>query len=149
MKRHVLVDNVYIINISNSSACICGESGHIDAYTRALAIQRQVPVFFEDEGNYEDYPIFSRSIPAWQLPSEVDLDVRHDHKTIQVGCLDVIATASASVVQVGSNDTMDLESRVKAIRHFITDASQELKDYTGIIVRKSPLSYGKKQEELS
>ena len=108
MKRHVLVDNVYIINISNSSACICGESGHIDAYTRALAIQRQVPVFFEDEGNYEDYPIFSRSIPAWQLPSEVDLDVIHDHKTIHVGCLDVIATASASVVQVGSIDTIEL-----------------------------------------
>ncbi|EGG38438.1 hypothetical protein HMPREF9412_0659 [Paenibacillus sp. HGF5] len=42
-------------------------------------------------------------------------------------------------MQVGSNDTMELESRVKAIRHFITDAPQELKDYKGVIVRKSPL----------
>ncbi|MGG3281501.1 spore germination protein GerPE [Paenibacillus solani] len=138
MKRHVLVDNVYIINISNSSACICGESGLIDAYTRALAVQRQVPVFFEDEGKYEDYPIFSRSIPAWQLPSEVELDVIQDFKAIHVGCLDVITTASSSVVQLGPNDMMELESRVKAIRHFITDAPQELKDYVGVIVRQSP-----------
>jgi len=138
MKRHVFVDNVYIINISNSSACICGDSGLIDAYTRALAVQRQVPVFFEDEGNYEDYSIFTRSIPGWQLSSEVELDVINEYKTIHVGCLEVTATASSSVVQLGSNDTMELESRVKAIRHFITDVSSELKDYVGVIVRHKP-----------
>ena len=47
MKRHSHVDHMYIINISDSSACICGESGHIDANTRALAVQRQVPVFLK------------------------------------------------------------------------------------------------------
>ncbi|MEC0255740.1 spore germination protein GerPE [Paenibacillus lautus] len=137
MKRHSHVDHMYIINISNSSACICGESGHIDANTRALAVQRQVPVFFEDEGNYEDYSIFSRSIPTWPSQSDVELNIIQDHKKIHVGCLEIIAAASASVVQVGPNDTMDLESRVKAIRHFITDAPEYLKDYKGVIVKKN------------
>ena len=53
-----------------------------------------------------------------------------------MGCIDIIATASASVVQVGPNDTMDLESRVKAIRHFITGAPEYLKDYKGVIVKR-------------
>ncbi|WP_194542110.1 spore germination protein GerPE [Paenibacillus sp. JZ16] len=137
MKRHSHVDHMYIINISDSSACICGESGHIDANTRALAVQRQVPVFFEDEGDYEDYSIFSRSIPTWSPQSDVELNIIQDHKKIHVGCIDIIATASASVVQVGPNDTMDLESRVKAIRHFITGAPEYLKDYKGVIVKKN------------
>lgn len=135
MKRHSHVDNMYIINISNSSVFVCGESGHIDADTRALAVQRQVPVFFEDEGQYEDYSIFSRSIPTWPPYSDVKLNIIQDYKKIHVGCVDIIATASASVVQVGPNDTMDLESRVKAIRHFITDAPEYLKDYKGVIVK--------------
>ncbi|MBX4149260.1 spore germination protein GerPE [Paenibacillus lautus] len=137
MKRHSHVDHMYIINISDSSACICGESGHIDANTRALAVQRQVPVFFEDEGDYEDYSIFSRSIPTWPPQSDVELNIIQDHKKIHVGCIDIIATASASVVHVGPNDTMDLESRVKAIRHFITGAPEYLKDYKGVIVKKN------------
>ena len=84
---------------------------------------------FEDEGDYEDYSIFSRSIPTWPPQSEVELNIIQDRRKIHVGCIDIIATASASVVQVGPNDTMDLESRVKAIRHFITGAPEYLKDY--------------------
>jgi len=138
MKRNVFVDNLHIINISDASTCICGKSGDIHAYTQALAVQRQVPVFYEDEGRFEDYPIFTREIPKWEDDSDVEMDIIQEHKLIRVNRVDVVSVASASTVQIGATEQLDLEARVKAIRHFISGQPKALERYKGIIVLPHP-----------
>ncbi|ANY71564.1 spore gernimation protein KA [Paenibacillus ihbetae] len=138
MKRNVYVENMHIINISDGSTCICGRSEDLHAYTEALAVQRQVPVFYEDEGSFEDYPIFTRDIPKLPDISDVEMDIIQEHNLIRVNRVDVLSVASASTVQIGTTEQLDLEARVKAIRHFITDQPKALERYKGIIILPYP-----------
>lgn len=66
------------------------------------------------------------------------MDVIQEHNLIRVNRVDVLSVASASTVQIGTTEQLDLEARVKAIRHFITDQPMALERYKGIIILPYP-----------
>ena len=134
MKRASLVGSVHIITVLYSSTMISGMTGIIKADTRGIAVQRKVPVFFEDEGNFEDYPIFSRDIPQWSRISDTEVKRINEIPVIRVGSVEVLSLTTSSAIHVGPNCELDLESRIKAIRHFITGYPKALEGYKGVIV---------------
>jgi spore germination protein PE len=109
-----------VTSISTSATLIVGDSVKITARSRALAVQRQVAVFFKKDGEFEDYPLFTKEIPQPIINERVNMSIVQESPYIKVGHVKVLGVASASAMQIGSTRFIDLESRLKHFRQFIT-----------------------------
>ncbi|MCR8641199.1 spore germination protein GerPE [Paenibacillus sp. N1-5-1-14] len=128
MWRTSRVINILIDGVSEASTFICGDSGRIKSRSRALALQREVSIFYEDEGDFADYPVFSREIPSFDpCENEVSMEIHNPCHFIKVNCVKVLAVSAASTFQVGSNLELDLVCKRKHIRNFVTDIPADLK----------------------
>lgn len=134
MGRISCVANIYIGTVSDASTFLGGDAIALRAQTNALAIQREVSVFFEDEGNFADWPAFTRPIPQPGIEEDLNLTIYDECPLIKVGAIKLTAVSTASAFQVGSNARMDLESRRKHIRHFVTGVPEEAKKRKETIV---------------
>lgn len=122
MSRLIQLDVIKITNVGNGSSSICGDTGTIKADTNALAVQRELPYFLHEEGDYADYKIFSQPIPRLDTDSQVNLDIDNFASSIYIANIKILAVSSASTFQIGCNDSIELISKTKAIRQFVTDA---------------------------
>lgn len=134
MGRISCVANINVGIVSEASTFIGGDAIAIRAQTNALAIQREVSIFFEDEGSFADWPAFTRPIPQPGVEEDLNLAIWNESPVIRVGAVKLTAVTFSSVFQVGSNARMDLESRRKHIRHFVTDVPEEKKQRKETIV---------------
>ncbi|OXM84759.1 spore germination protein GerPE [Paenibacillus rigui] len=121
MTRWSVVRDLKINSVAQSSIVQIGDNESIVPMTRALAIQRAFPYFWDDEGNF-DYPIFSRDIPFMGAQENLHMSIDNRDSAIQVGCIKVVAIAVSSVLQVGSNEKIVADSRIKYFRQFVTNA---------------------------
>ncbi|GAA3404370.1 spore germination protein GerPE [Paenibacillus hodogayensis] len=116
--RTSTVWHIHIKEVGLASTCLIGDCIEVKPVSKALAVQRQTSVFSGNEGSYDQFPLFSRSL-AMPEPSPMD-DVRMDVSTrdpfIRVQAVDIISVSSSSVLQVGSNCAIRSEVRVKHIR---------------------------------
>ncbi|WP_240417619.1 spore germination protein GerPE [Paenibacillus periandrae] len=124
MSRWSVVRQMKINNISLASILQIGDNESIKSSTKALAVQRQVPTFLENEGNLDAYQLFSRVIPIPEVYEEVDMKVDNICDSIQVNCIRVLAISASSVLQIGSNSQIENETRVKHFRQFVTDKKE-------------------------
>jgi spore germination protein PE len=90
--------------------------------SRALAVQREAEIFYNYEGDYSLFPIFSEPIP---LPP-IDMDEVLFQKTdlipfIHVPQINITGVSAASVVHIGNSNHVYMESRVKHIRQLLDD----------------------------
>jgi spore germination protein PE len=120
MNRISVVNDVKVTSISTSATLIVGDSVKITARSRALAVQRQVAVFFRKEGEFADYPLFTKEIPQPSISERVHMRVVQESPYIKVGHVKVLGVASASTFQIGSTRFIDLEARLKHFRQFVT-----------------------------
>lgn len=120
MSRWSIVRQMNITNISLASILQIGDNESIKSKTKALAVQRQVATFQENEGNLEAYQLFSRVIPIPEVYEQVDMKVENLCDYIQVNCIRVLAVSTSSILQVGSNCQIENEARVKHFRQFVT-----------------------------
>lgn len=134
MHRISIVHNICIDSVAEGSTFICGDVGGICARSRVLALQREVSIFFEDEGSFADYPVFSKEIPKPVNDEDIQLNIYNESPLIQVEGIKILGVSTASAFQVGSNYRMDLESRRKHIRHFVTNIPSSLKKMKQTIV---------------
>jgi spore germination protein PE len=127
MKRTALVGDIQINGVSTSSIVHIGDTVAIRPRNRVFAVQRQIPTFWSNEGDFEQYPIFSTPIP---LPAAVPIRMSVDNlcSIIQVGRAQILGISSSSIMQVGNNRTIDAEARIKNIRQFITDPGTDIAD---------------------
>jgi spore germination protein PE len=119
MNRTSLVNYVILTSIADSSTFIAGDVAKITSNTRAYAVQRQVAVFFKEEGEFEDFPLFSREIPRPGIAEQVNMRVIQESPYIRVNSVDVIGVAQGSSMQIGSTLIIDLEARIKHFRQFV------------------------------
>jgi spore germination protein PE len=119
MKRWSVVKQMKINNISLASILQIGDNESIKPVSKALAVQRQIATFRENEGNFDEFPLFKRVIPIPDAYEEVNMTIDHVCDTIQVNCVRVLAVSSSSVVQVGSNCLIESETRIKHFRQFV------------------------------
>jgi spore germination protein PE len=108
------------ISIDDSSVIEIGDSEHIDAISCILAVQRDKAIFYEREFEFGDYTAFSEPLP---LPdcSPITRLTFHENPTIRVDKVNVSFVAASSVIHIGSSECVEMETRVKNIRHLVRD----------------------------
>lgn len=116
MHRTSIVDRVKINDISLSSTLQVGELVNFKAYSQVLAIQREESIYLGNEGNFGAYDLFSKPIPLPLVYEDVCMEIVNRNPSIKVGNVRVIGAAASSLIQIGSNQRMDMESRIKHIR---------------------------------
>lgn len=117
--RTSVVNRVMIYNIGYGSFLNVGDVGDFSPVTLALAVQREIPVFYGNEGNLGSYPLFSTPIPLPKGESAVCMKVTHAVPFIRVDDVEVLAVSTASIVQMGSIKSIRAESRIKNIRQLL------------------------------
>ncbi|MDF0726960.1 spore germination protein GerPE [Cytobacillus sp. S13-E01] len=119
LKRLSVVNNLYVNSLGIGSVLQLGDSTNIRPQARALAVQREYQLFFEEEGNFYSYPIFTEPIPQPLFYEKVYMAEFNEKPIIKVNNVSVTAVSSSAVVQVGSTGDITSESRVKHIRQLL------------------------------
>ena len=112
------MSNLYIHNISDSSALICGDTGRLVSKSNAIRIQKSSTDMEkkEVEVEFSDYSVFQLEIPQWEEDEEeVIITTVNANSMIQVSCIKILSISDGTTFQVGSNRTIDLEGRIKTI----------------------------------
>lgn len=120
MKRMSCVNAIDIASFVNSSIFQIGDSSHITAKTKIMAVQREHPFFFAQEGRFEDYLTFTETLPVQPLEF-INMQTVHEGPAIKVNNIDIIGVSTAALVHIGSTETFSAESRVINIRQLSGD----------------------------
>lgn len=114
------VDDINIHALSFSSHITIGDSAYINAKSRALAVKREYPLFYGNEGNFLAFNIFTRPIPLPVITENVRMTSENPNNDIVVNCVKINGISSSSVFQVGSNKQIQAVSRIKHIRQLLS-----------------------------
>lgn len=109
------------ISIDASSVIEIGDSEHIGAIAYILAVQRDKAVFYEKEFEFGDYTAFSEPLPLHVDCNPITSLTFHENPTIRVDKVNVSFVAASSVIHIGSSECVEMETRVKNIRHLVRD----------------------------
>lgn len=88
--------------------------------TEALAIQREVPNFYGDEGDLTHFSIFTAEIPSPLKIPLTELTIRQESPFIRVGSVHLTAISTSALFHIGKNRSIRAESRIKHIRQLLT-----------------------------
>jgi spore germination protein PE len=117
--RISIVNQILIYTNALGSIIQIGDTAMIKSRADVFAVQRQIPFYLGNEGDLTQFPIFNRPIPQPLPPRGVKVTTTHKGSNIKVKSIRIIGLSAASVFQVGSNRSIDLESRTKHIRQFV------------------------------
>jgi len=95
-----------------------------------FAVQRQVPVYWGNEGDLTQYPSFSRDIPVPHLDEKMTITRENDQPIIRVGNVFVSSLSGSGILHIGSTREVGTVSRTKHIRHFIVEEVQKNTEYS-------------------
>ncbi|MDD9271046.1 spore germination protein GerPE [Paenibacillus sp. GCM10023248] len=121
MARLSIVGYVYVNSISISSVMQVGDNVNTALNTNVFAVQREVPIYYGNEGSFKAYPFYRRPIPIPQPPEPFTMCVDNLGSFIRVRGLRILGLSATSVLQIGSNRISSGESRVMNIRQFVTN----------------------------
>ncbi len=117
-----------ITNVSLSGFVQIGDHSHYTPTLRALAVQRETDHAQEGSLYFESYPLFSRSLPDvcdypfFREPQEdsepTGVERIHHQPCIRVGTISTLGVGASSLLQIGSNCSVQAEARIKHIRQF-------------------------------
>lgn len=124
MKRISVVDFIKVNSLSFSSILEIGDSMKIKPISSALAVQREVPLFFTNEGDFSQFPIFSRDLPKVEVTETINMRIFNQNPIIKVNSIRIDGVSSAGVMQIGSTETIHTESKVKHIRKLLDQQSK-------------------------
>lgn len=121
ISRLSTVDYIFVNSIGFSSILEIGDSKKITPVSTALAIQRELPLFFTNEGSFSKYPIFKRKLPKIPFTENINMAICNQKPIIKVGSVKVTGVSASAVMQIGSTELIDAEARVKHIRMLLTE----------------------------
>ncbi|MGD6792799.1 spore germination protein GerPE [Metabacillus indicus] len=114
--RLSIVNAAYIDSVGISSVFQVGDSVDIIPRVKVYAVQREEEIELGNEGDLRQYNIYSENLPRPLIYENVQTAFFHECPVIRVGGVKVTSISSSGVVQFGSTNTIDCESRVKHIR---------------------------------
>ena len=120
LKRIASVDHIKIDSVIFSSVFQIGDSQQIQGYSRALAVQREAEVFYDNEGEFTAFPIFSE--PLMFQPEDTTVKsfaVHNINPVLKVRSIDILGVSSSSLVHLGNSCDISMEARVKHIRQLL------------------------------
>ncbi|OEH91672.1 spore germination protein GerPE [Bacillus solimangrovi] len=116
MVRVSHVGKIDLNALSFTSTFEIGDSCQIFAFSRVFAVQRQEQIFYSEEGNFSEFPIFNRLLPHLVTTEPIVMRRNNISKKICVNNLDILGVSTASILHIGSTRCIINESRVKHIR---------------------------------
>ncbi|HAQ08389.1 MAG TPA: spore germination protein GerPE [Bacillus bacterium] len=122
--RTANVDRIKADSVSFASVLQIGDSDQVRAFTRALAVQREAEVFFDNEGNFNAYSMFSEAIPLLPVTESFQSRTHNLNPFIKVGNIDILGVSSSSIVHLGNSRHISMEARVKHIRQLLPHGEQ-------------------------
>lgn len=116
MTRTSVVNQTRVINVSLSSVFQIGDSEQIVSRSKALAVQRQLQLFYGNEGDFQKYPAYT--LPISRPPLQTTFPVHRYNRSpfIKVNMVNITSVAASSVYHIGSTNYIDAETRIKHIR---------------------------------
>ncbi|WP_019153303.1 spore germination protein GerPE [Robertmurraya massiliosenegalensis] len=116
-KRTSSVERITINSLSIVSTLEIGDSSQIQAFSRAIAVQREHEIFFGNEMKFTNFDIFTETIPMEPIFEEVSFETFTINPIIKVGFIDITGVSTSSIVHIGNTKNVYMESRIKHIRH--------------------------------
>jgi spore germination protein PE len=117
--RISMVDEVNVLSLSFSSYLHIGDSYCINAKSKALAVKREYPRYYGNEGSFAAYPIFTMKTPTPVITENLNTGISNANPNINVNNISVKGVSSSSILQVGSSHSIFAEARIKHIRQLI------------------------------
>ncbi|WP_102028006.1 spore germination protein GerPE [Salirhabdus sp. Marseille-P4669] len=119
--RTTTVNTLNVNSASFSSIVQLGDAHRADPYTRALALQREIPIFDTNSFPFSDYAIFTRPyLEMATSPPMIQEHIHHD-PSLFVHWIRVGSMSSSAIVQVGNLEELDAKSRIKHIRIIVEE----------------------------
>ncbi|MGN7455524.1 spore germination protein GerPE [Paenibacillus pasadenensis] len=147
--RTSYIGSAELISIGLSSVVQFGDTGSVNARVTGLAVQRQLDHRAGGEVDFAGYSLFVKPFNPIEEESLEEADVRtirsNPCPAIQVGCVNVIAYSSASVLLGGNAVEVNLESRLKHFRQYayaITASTEPTPAATELIESAEPAGSG-------
>ncbi|WP_306807349.1 spore germination protein GerPE [Mesobacillus jeotgali] len=119
LKRTASVEQIKIDSVIFSSVFQIGDSQQIQAFSRALAVQREAEIFYGNEGNFAAFPVFLEPIPFQSDYENVNIFTHNINPVLKVGSIDILGVSSSSIVHLGNSCNVSMEARVKHIRQLL------------------------------
>ncbi len=118
--RISIVKNIKIQNVVDCSTANFGDSIDVTPNARIFAVQREVPIFFENEGdNIDTYPTFSRQIPKPSINERINVRTINKSPFIKVDGLYILSLTASAILHIGSTQVINNEARLKIFRNLL------------------------------
>ncbi len=115
--RYSFVQNIKIKKVLFSSVVEIGDTNELKAHSNILAVQRFKELYYVNEGNFNYYPTFREPIPVPALPfSPPTIKKYNECPNICVDNVNILGISSSGLMQIGSTNDINLESRIVHIR---------------------------------
>ncbi|MGG5253315.1 spore germination protein GerPE [Neobacillus sp. SM06] len=125
LQRTAYVDHLNVKVVSFASMLQVGDAKIVNSFSRALAVHREVEIFFGNEGNFSSYSVFNEPIPLPPVTEDFSSATTHFNPVIKVKQMDVIGISAASVLQIGNSEHVSMEARVKHIRQLLPRVEEQ------------------------
>ncbi|RRJ65828.1 spore germination protein GerPE [Paenibacillus oralis] len=119
MIRTSCVNRLKVTFVIYSSFVHVGDVWGIFPDSQVFALQRQIPVFWGDEGKLEKLPIFFQPFPSQEINEEVIFTQENKSPCIGVNNLYILGISTSAGLQIGNTAILDAKNRTKHIRHLI------------------------------
>lgn len=118
--RYTRVGCITINTAGTASVVQFGDNKQAQLTSRAIAVQRSIPVYDQDEARFAAYSLFTRQLPPIQTIPLAEFQ-HNANAPITIGKIDITAAASASYIRLGCGGPLSAISRIKHIRQFNRD----------------------------
>ncbi|MFB5676170.1 spore germination protein GerPE [Paenibacillus terreus] len=120
MIRTSCVNQLKVSLVIYSSFLHVGDVWGIFPDSKVLAIQREVPVFWGDEGKLTNIPLFAQPFPYPEINEQVIFTQKNKSSCIGVNNIYIVGLSTSAGLQIGNTVKLDAKNRTKHIRHLLS-----------------------------
>ncbi|WP_130608115.1 spore germination protein GerPE [Cohnella abietis] len=116
--RRTTLRCLFVNTVSTSGIVQLGDTCEVSLTSKALAVQRAIPDFQNDEFRFASYSIFTRPKLTLQPCNSVAFNSECPLSNIHVGEVRTLGVSASSILRVGCGGPLQAISRIKHIRQY-------------------------------
>ncbi|MCP8968243.1 spore germination protein GerPE [Ectobacillus ponti] len=127
MQRHVsVVGNITLLSIGLGSTLQIGDTNFLLLRSRAIAVQRELPIYRGNEIEFSDFDVFTDTdLTVPKRVTDVRMNVVNVNPFLHVGSLEFSSTENSAVIHIGSVEYGQSNSRIHQIRQYMAEDETE------------------------
>lgn len=127
MLGHIaVVHQSAIASMGDGSVFQIGDTNQMNLRSKFVAVHREIPTFFDIEGEFEGFPMFlDDQITIPTRTTSVKMNIINQNPFIEVDCVTMYTMLNAACFHIGSVEYVFSNARVKQMRQFITEEPSE------------------------